>query len=417
MRLSVGRIAETDKMRKPDYEDYRWLIGEDAARVMAMLAASGGDSLRQAALLRRDHSAGRVHLLLEQVELRRRGRAKFAHAERMFFTPIGLEQATDDWTAGYKADRMRRGSARFVADLCCGLGGDLLAIARGGEAVGVERDRVAALFAQANCRLLLDRRAARAVVADVGRLPLKPGVWHIDPDRRSTGRRTTRIENYEPGLEALESLRRSSPAGAVKLAPASAVPETWRQEAELEWISRGGECRQLVAWFGDLAAKPGYRRATLVLAGGPRPEVRGVEGFSEQLPPVAAGFARYLAEPDAAVLAAGLTGALAAEHDLSAIAPGAVYLTGDRACDDPALDWFEVTDVLRFDIKQLKSLLRGRQIGRLEIKKRGVDVVPELLERQLRVPGEECATLFVVRRGKQISAVLARRLGHSSVAL
>ena len=41
----------------------------------------------------------------------------------MFFTSVGLEQATDFVTATYKAQRFSIGG-RYV-DLCCGLGGDL----------------------------------------------------------------------------------------------------------------------------------------------------------------------------------------------------------------------------------------------------------------------------------------------------
>lgn len=397
----------------PDYEDYRWLMGEEAGRLLSTLACAAGDLLRDATALRRDYSTGRVHLLLEQVELRRRARAKFAEAERMFFTPVGLEQSTDDWTAAYKADRIRRGRPKLVCDLCCGIGGDLRAIAGGGDAVGIDRDRVAALFAEANC-LLPGSPQARVLLGDAARLALDPDVWHIDPDRRASGRRTTRVEAYEPGLEVLDSLRRTHPRGAVKLAPASIAPEPWRDEAELEWISRGGECKQFVAWFDALATTPGYRRATLLLSAGPRPQVRSIAGLHGRALPAAADFGRYLAEPDAAVLAADLTGELAAEHGLSAVAPGAIYLTGDRPCVDPALAWFEVTEVLPFDRRQLKWLLRERRIGHLEVKKRGVEVVPAQLVRELRVPGDEAATLFVVRRGKKVSAVLTRRIRHST---
>ncbi|HQU44549.1 MAG TPA: hypothetical protein PK867_17135 [Pirellulales bacterium] len=395
----------------PDYEDYRWLVGDAAGHALARLASCSGDLLREASRLRREHSTGRVHLLLEQVELRRRGRGKFADADRMFFTSLGLEQATDQWTAAYKALRFRRCETGPVWDLCCGIGGDLSALARGREVVGVERDRVKALLARANCRTLADRAAAQIVVADAGRLPAEPALWHIDPDRRSAGRRTTRVERCQPGVDVLDRLRRSSATGAVKLAPAGHVPDDWRQQAELEWVSRDGECKQLVAWFGELASAPGMRRATVVVGRGLPPRIRTFVGRPDGAPAVAADFGRYLAEPDAAVLAAGLVGTLAAEHELSAVAAGAVYLTGDRAVDDPALDWFEICEALPFDIKHVKAVLRGRQIGRLEIKKRGVDVVPEQLHRRLCVPGDESATLFLVRRGETVSAVLSRRVG------
>jgi hypothetical protein len=126
--------------------------------------------------------------------------------------------------------------------------------------------------------------------------------------------------------------------------------------------------------------------------------------------PVASDFGRFLAEPDAAVLAANLTGALAAERNLAAIAAGSVYLTGDQATPDPALAWFEITDLLPFDVKRLKSLLRERRCGRLEIKKRGVPHDPEQVRRQLRVPGENAATVFITRVRGSVTAIVARRV-------
>ena len=92
----------------------------------------------------------RTHLVLELVDLRNRAKAKFRHAERMFFTRRLLEQATDERIAAYKAARFPAGQP--VADLCCGLGGDLVALAGRAVTAGVDRDPVALLYAEANCR-------------------------------------------------------------------------------------------------------------------------------------------------------------------------------------------------------------------------------------------------------------------------
>jgi hypothetical protein len=188
------------------------------------------------------------------------------------------------------------------------------------------------------------------------------------------------------------------------------LPGRWGDEAELEWISRGGESKQLVAWFGLLAAMPSRRRATIVLTEDFPPRTRTLVGDSRLAPPVSQDFGGYLAEPDSAVLAAGLIGTLAAERGLAAIAPGAAYLTGDRAQADPALDWFEIAESFPFDAKRLKAHLRQRRIGQLEIKQRGVGIDPEQLRQQLTVPGDEIATLFLARRGKRVMALLTRRV-------
>lgn len=391
-------------------DDYRWLISPTAEGWFNELATMEREPLQRAARLRKHLSAARVRLLLEQASLRQRARQKFSAADRMFFTPVGLEQATDEAVAAYKAGRFP--AKEVVCDLCCGIGGDLIALARRGAATGVDRDAATALLAEANCRTLETEQAFEVHVEqrDAADVELPAAVaWHIDPDRRADGRRTTRVEAYEPALPVIERLLSRSPAAAVKLAPAADPPARWQAGAELEWISRGGECRQLVAWFGPLARAPGRRRATIL--GGPKQrETRSLVGDATAPLAVSDRLGRYLAEPDAAVLAAGLTGALAAEHGLAAVAPGAVYLTGERLSRDAALDWFEIGDVAPFDLKRFKSLLRERRIGRLEVKKRGVDLDPAKLVRQLRVPGDRSATLLLVRIGGNVIGILAQRV-------
>ncbi|MGD9721652.1 MAG: hypothetical protein AB7O59_05810 [Pirellulales bacterium] len=394
-------------------DDYRWLTGEGAAELLQSLAANARPTHELVNLLRRTLSPARAHLIAQQIELRRRARTKFAAAERMFFTSLGLEQASDEIVAAYKARRMA--GQGDVQDLCCGIGGDLLALAARGRAVGVERDPAVAVLAAANLRAVAPPESAAlsvapsdvvvcdAIDADVGAC----AAWHIDPDRRPTGRRTTRVELHEPGPAVIETLLARNGNAALKLAPAAVLPDGWSEQAEMEWISRGGECRQLVAWFGKLATHTGQRRATVLGSDGVAP--RTILGIPCEEPPPASSVGRFVCEPDAAVLAAQLAGNLAAEHGLWRIAPGIAYWTGDAAVADPALACFEVEDVLPLDVKRVRALLRDRQIGRLEIKKRGVDCDPETLRKQFKLAGENAATLIVTRVRGRVTAILARR--------
>jgi hypothetical protein len=57
----------------------------------------------------------------------------------------------------------------------------------------------------------------------------------------------------------------------------------------------------------------------------------------------------------------------------------------------------EVTDVLPFNLKRLKALLRARGVGRVTVKKRGSPIEPETLARQLRGPGGATAVVVVTR--------------------
>jgi hypothetical protein len=386
--------------------DYRWLTSGQADELLAEAGSSTEGLVSLAARLRRDWPPARTHLVLEQVELRRRAKQKFAHPERMFFMPLALEQASDETLAAYKAERFADGEP--LADLCCGIGGDLLGLAARGPALGIDRDPVAAILAAANLqRVDPPRHASRAAVADVLTTDLSTAAaWHIDPDRRPHGRRTTRVALHSPDADEIDRLRAQCPTAAVKLAPAADVPPHWAAEGQLEWISRARECRQLVVWFDRLAPHAGRRTAT-VLAADVRRTVVEQPGAELEIAP---RIGRYVFEPDAAVLAAGLAASLAGEHRLAAFAPGVGYLTGEQPIVDAALSAFEVQDIVPFRIKLIADWLRQRGVGQLEIKKRGVTLDPEQLRRQLRPSGSGQATILIAPLAGKAIAIMARRL-------
>jgi hypothetical protein len=125
---------------------------------------------------------------------------------------------------------------------------------------------------------------------------------------------------------------------------------------------------------------------------------------------IAGAIGRYVFEPDAAVLAAGLAGALAADLRLQSVGSGVPYFSADEPRRSPLLDGFEVLDVLPYQTKSLKTWLRSRNIGRLEVKKRGVDLDPARVQRELQVPGEEQGTLLVCRVRGKVTAIFGRRV-------
>jgi hypothetical protein len=277
---------------------------------------------------------------------------------------------------------------------------------------GVERDPRIAVLAAANCS------EASIQVIDAADVPVEDfAAWHIDPDRRASGRRTTRVEFANPPDDVLQSLLTRNPNAAMKLAPAADVEAPWLREASLEWFSRDGQCRQLVAWFGDLTLEspsqhPGQRAATILRGDSTQPVT--FRGQAELSIPAAANVARYVYEPDAAIIAARLTGALAHDFKLRPLAPNIAYLTGDELHHDVVMSAFEVVDVMPLDVKRVKAWLRERRIGRLEVKKRGVSIEPEELRRRLRVDGEHAMTLLVAPIDGRVTAILARRVVGAS---
>ena len=69
---------------------------------------------------------------------------------------------------------------------------------------------------------------------------------------------------------------------------------------------------------------------------------------------------------------------------------------------------YEVLEELPYKEKALRAALRERNVGRLTIKKRGVDVVPEELRKRLALTGDAEATLVMTRVAGKGTALLVR---------
>ena len=142
---------------------------------------------------------------------------KFARAGQMFFTRAGLEQASSEVVARYRARRYAH--AGPVADLCCGIGGDLIALARDHPVLAVDIDPLHLRMAQANAGVYGAAGNVRAVCADVRDIgfPTVDAVF-IDPARRSGGRRM-RAGESEPPLPWCVALAGRGGSAGIKAAP------------------------------------------------------------------------------------------------------------------------------------------------------------------------------------------------------
>lgn len=397
---------------------------------------AGGDPLSAAAALRaRGVPPGLAATALTQAELRRRAGGKFGDdAGVMLFTRAGLEQATRSVVAARRAARLRAAGVRTLADLGCGLGADAIAAARAGiQVYAVEADPVTAALAAANAAALgladlIEVHHADAITVDV------TGVDAVfcDPARRraGTGRRVFDPASFSPPWDFVAGLAARVPTTVLKLAPGidhALVPEG----AEAEWVSVDGDVVEAAFWCGPLAGPP--RRATLLRGGpatptpgerpgkrpGKRPEERQADrggwGHAELTGSGAATAAvgevrRYLYDPDGAVVRAHLVAEFAAGVGGTLADPLIAYVYTDSAVATPYARRFEVTDVLPFSLKRLRALLREREVGRLEIRKRGSALEPEKLRRDLRLSGRAAATLVLTRVAGRPTALLCRPL-------
>ncbi|GAB2722654.1 THUMP-like domain-containing protein [Streptomyces bullii] len=366
----------------------------------------GTDPARELAVatrLRRDHPAELVSAALGQARLRQRAAAKFGaeDAERMFFTPNGVEQSTRASVATYRARRMRELGVASVADLCCGIGGDAIALARAGiRVLAVDRDPLTVAAARANADALGLAGLIEVREADVTEVDTAGyDAVFVDPARRGGRGRIFDPEAYSPPLSWAIRTARTAPRAALKIAPG--IPhEAIPSDAEAEWISDGGDVKEAVLWFGT---EPGAVRATLL------PGLRTL--LSQGLPdPVVRPVGRYLYEPDGAVIRAHLVAEVAQRLGGGLLDATIAYVTADELRPTQYATAYEITDHLPFNVKKLKALLREREVGTLTVKKRGSAVEPEELRRKVlpKPHGPHSATVFLTR----VAGAPAMLVGH-----
>ncbi|NYI43840.1 SAM-dependent methyltransferase [Nocardioides aromaticivorans] len=386
-----------------DLATFQWLLTDDGQALLAeatALVAGGATPLAAGSALRRTTTGERAAAALSQVELRERAAAKFGEsAARMYFTPDALEQATRQRVAAHRAGRAAAFGAQTLVDLGCGIGGDLVAAARAGIiCAGVDLDPVRVAIAAANLAALDLPGAVQ--VADATTVDHTGfDLAFADPARRSGAGRTFRVEDWTPPWTWVEGLLRRS--ACVKVAPG--IPhDLVPAGVEAEWVSDDGEVKEAALWSGLTATVA--RRATVIGDG-------GLATITDEEDPGAAEVGTrevggYLYEPDGAVIRAGLVTAVAAGVHGGLVDPRIAYVTGDEAFRSPFARGYRVLEQLPYREKQLKAALRERGVGRITIKKRGVDVVPEQLRKRLALTGDAEATVVLTRVAGEGTALL-----------
>ncbi|WP_242497206.1 THUMP-like domain-containing protein [Nocardioides oleivorans] len=385
-----------------------WLRTNDGGRLLVHAAQAWvdhpRDPVRVASVVRRlEPDPEKAAAATTQVQLREKAVAKFGEDARlMFFTPDALEQATRARVADHRAARLAAAiPGGSVIDLGCGIGGDLLAFARAGlVAAGIDQDPVRVAMAAANLEVL--GLAGAVQVGDATTIdPSGFGAAFADPARRGGRGRVFDVEGWTPPWPwVLDLLTRRS---LVKVAPGighDLVPPG----AEAEWVSDGGEVKEAVIWSPGLSTTD--RRATVIGEGGLATLT------DEDAPPLGADgvevreVGAFLYEPDGAVIRAGLVTAVAAGVGGGLVDEHIAYVTGDASFRTPFARGYRVVEHLPYREKQLKAALHERGIGRLTIKKRGVQVVPEELRKRLALKGDNEATVVLTRVAGQGTALL-----------
>jgi hypothetical protein len=409
--------------------------GQDAlARVAELRAGGSRGEMAVAAALRREFPADLAAAAMAQYELRAAAGEKFGRAAQLLLTRGGYEQSSGEVIARHRAARFRDagllGSGSRVADLCCGIGGDLIGLAGPadpgrvpsvGEAeiLAVDRDRLHARLALHNAGVYgADIRGGqvRACVADVRDIPAGAfSAVFVDPARRAdtrgggSGPGRFRAGVSEPPLEWCVQLADQVAAVCVKAAPglpAELIPPGW----EAEFIADGRDLKEAVLWSPALVTAPpagvnaaggartadgpdasvGPRRATVLPGGHTLTAVPG-----DPVPVAEPG--TYLLDPSPAVTRAGLVEDLARALGAWKIDERIAFCSADTAVVTPFARTLRVLHSAPWNEKRFAATLRELGVGAADIRRRGLAGDVELIRRRLKLVGSRRATVVLTR--------------------
>lgn len=401
-------------------DEVAWLAGPDGRAAIAEAYELADTESPAVGERMRKRYGPHAAAVLTQAELRHRARAKFGEAaDHWLWTRDGLEQATRPRVAGHRAGVLASTGARRVLDLGCGLGADAAALLDAGlQVVAVERDPTTAAFAAANLAEAVAAGTARVLQGDATELLEElwvPGTAvFVDPARRTKTGRTWNPADFSPSWDwvvgLLERAADDEGVGCIKLGPGlpyRMIPE----DVAAEWVSHHGDLVEVALWRGHDQAgaalpAPGSRVATLLADDG---RVNHLVATDVTMPVRMPAPGSVLWEPDPAVIRAGAVDRLAQALGAGRVAPDIAYLVGEEAVPTPYATQFRVLEVLSAKEKALRAWVREHRVGRLEIKKRGVDADPAVLRRRLRPSGPAAATLVLTPTPEGARALVVER--------
>jgi hypothetical protein len=410
-----------------DRDDWIWLASDEGRRSLDRLIAQSASPKSEADLakwLRWQFSSSRSALLLGQLHLANRSATRFPSHPNWLWTEKLLEQSSDEFTsrmiASFYSPEVE------VWDVCCGAGADSVALA--GRApmsrvrmpvTSVDHNWLACLLANHNLgRSGVAAKVCQRSAQEIDAADIADAALHIDPDRRALGR-TTRTERSSPDRPWMDWAMTHGRSGSIKLAPATAWVDA-SLGTGLQWVGWGRSVRQQRCWWNTDAFPAGTRTVSVMEAADAwrhfrftDKEIQAAFPIPEQEPTKSAlsnWIGAYLGDTDPTVRAAGVNGVIASRCQAKLVGGEHGYLTADRPSPSILVDWFAVEACLPLDVKKIRQYFRNQSVGRLEIKKRGIELDIDKFRRELRLSGENNAWLVLARQGRAFGAIVARRL-------
>lgn len=321
-----------------------------------------------------------LHYCLQQIEGRQIAQRKlpsWAKLEGITYPMrLSLEQCSSEETALYKQQLVKRllpEGRKNMADLTGGFGIDFSFLAQVfNKADYVEHNEELCRIAQHNFPLLglKDFRVlltkGESFIDEMGDYSL----IYLDPSRRDAiGRKMVALRDCSPDIEALQDkLLSHAPLVVVKLSPMLDIQDAIRRlpnVSEVHVVSVDGECKEVLV---VLSREKEKERVTCHCINIARKTQTFITDTKKVEPIIAPCPERYLYEPNASILKAGVQDALCKAYNIKKLHPFSHLFTSSHFIEDFPGRAFVIEDYCGFGKKDQKRLLEGLSQGNLTIR-------------------------------------------------
>ena len=346
--------------------------------------------------------------ILDYIALVPKYRKKFGTQALLACDKLALEQSTASDIGIFKARLFEK--ATSIDDLCCGMGGDSFFLSKEIPVRGVDLSEERVAMYRFNTRALGAPR--EAILADIRTLEKRNDFFTVDPARRAKeGDNQRNFSELTPSFAEVLELSKLYKGGMAKLPPGYPTEE-FPADAEVIYLGAKSDCRECLVLFGELARNPGKTRAIAIDSQGNAHSWISSDATStgKELP--LGKISAYIAEPIPVLVRSHLFAEVALESapDAHLISSGIAYAASDSPLDSEAFHNFRVLGCAPLSTGKVKKLLKEFDVGKLTLKKRGVEIVPEAEIKRLAPKGKREAILFYTRVAGEKTAILAEAL-------
>ena len=377
--------------------EYMDEVPDDFERIKNTILEGTPFTLNQIQVLKNSYPAFLVNDMMTLIGLQKKNLDKLPFATKWLICEKSIQQASHFKLAMYHALLFREFES--VADLCCGIGADLLYLSKGKKlCYAVDSDPIVLRMCQYNMSVFQKKNIcfqnikAQDFYADCEAV-------YIDPDRRKQNKRLHRLEDLSPSYRSMVGIIDRYKNVAIKLSPLLDYENELYRDFSFDFVSWNDSLKECLLKFGSL--KTG-KRAVLLSTNTiftehkhPDTEIKSVN--------------KWLCEPDPAITRLHLVNDLAFELHMYRLDPNISLLTSDIKPTGLYGKVYEVVEVFPYNLKTLNNYLKANEIGILDIKTKGFSDTVERFRKKLVLKGKKSAVIFILRIGEKHICIVAKR--------